>query len=116
LPADLVHPRAVGLAHDPGDMNPARSYVDGEEDAVADQAGEREDIDIEAAHRGGRAPMGLDERVPRHWFAALGSGLEAVQAADALDRVATDDMAEIAERIAQPGIALARILLGELDH
>ena len=60
--------------------------------------------------------MRLNERLPGHSFSALGRGLQAVLVEDPLDGVAADDVAEIAERIAQPRVAPARVLGGELDH
>src|SRR5438132_1488980 len=51
----------------------------------------------------------------QHSLAALRRRLESLLGEDALDGGAIDLVAEIAECVAQPGIAPARILAGKLD-
>jgi hypothetical protein len=55
-----------------------------------------------------------EEGLPRHRLAALGSGFQAVLCEDALDRVASELVTEVAERAADPRVTPARVLGGEL--
>jgi hypothetical protein len=57
----------------------------------------------------------LEKRLPWHRLAALGGGFQAVLGEDALDRVSSELVAEVAERATDPGVAPARVLGGELD-
>jgi hypothetical protein len=58
----------------------------------------------------------LDECLPWHSLSSLGRWLETVLEQDALDGVAIDLVAKIAERIAQPCIAPAWIVPREFDN
>jgi hypothetical protein len=111
----LLHPGAVRLANDAGDLDTSRLDVDDEEDVVADQADEREYLNGEEVGSRDGAEMGLEERLPRHPLASRRRGFKAVLEEDALDGVAAESVAEIAQRSSNPGVAPARVARGEPD-
>jgi hypothetical protein len=98
-----------------GDVRAAGLEVDDEPDDVADQTAEREDLDGEEVGRGDRAEVRPEAGLPRHCLAALGRGFQAMLGEDALDRVSSELMTEVAERAEDPGVAPGRVLGGELD-
>ena len=57
----LLHPSAVRLANDAGDLDTSRLDADDEEDVLADQAGERENLDGEEVGGGDCSQMDLEE-------------------------------------------------------
>src|SRR6266480_1559246 len=93
------------LANDARDLNPARLDVDDEQDVVANETNDRQDLDVEEVHRGDGAQMGVDERLPGQALAALGCGRKAVVLENAFDGVSTNDVAEITECVAQSRVA-----------
>jgi hypothetical protein len=113
---DLPHPCAVRLAHDASDVNAARLDVDDEQDMVADETCQSEDLDGEEIHGSDRTQMSLDEGLPRHPLGPLRRRLQAVLVEDALDGVPINGVAEIAERVTQPRVAPTGVLGGELEH
>jgi hypothetical protein len=112
---DLLDPRVVRLTDHTGDVHAAGLEVDDEPDDVADQAGDREDLDGEEVGRRDQARMRPEEGLPGHRLAALGRGFQAVLGEDALDRVSSELVAEVAECTADPGVAPTRVLGGEPD-
>ena len=54
---DLHHPLLAWLTRDPGDLDRARPELHGEEDGVADQTAEGQDLDGQKVSRCQRVPM-----------------------------------------------------------
>ena len=67
---DLLHPRPVGIGFDPGDLDLACGDVDDEEDVVANQACDRQDLYGEEIRCGDHTEVRLDESSPRRLLAA----------------------------------------------
>src|SRR6185436_20220916 len=86
-----------------GDVDAARFEVDHEQHDVADEAREREDLDGEEVGRCDHAEVRLEEGLPRHRLAALGRCCKSMVGEDALDRVSSKLVTEVAERAAKPG-------------
>jgi hypothetical protein len=103
------------VARDTGDVDATRLKLDDEQDAVTDDAGEREHLDVEEVHGREGAEVGPDECLPGRALTPLGGRLETVVEKDALDGVAVALVAEIGERVAQPCVAPAWIVSRELD-
>src|SRR5215813_9234741 len=101
------------MADHTGDVHAAGLEVNDEPDDVADETAEREDLDGEEVGRRDHAEVRPEERRPRHRLAALGCGFQAVLGEDALDRVPSELVTEIAECTADPGVAPARVLRSE---
>jgi len=111
---DLLNPCAVRLADHAGDVDAARFEVDHEQHDVANESCEREDLDGEEVGRRDHAEVGLEEGLPRR--RALGRWCKSVVGEDALDRVSSELVTEVAERAAEPGVAPGRVFDCELDH
>jgi hypothetical protein len=61
----LLHPGAMRLPHDTGDLNPSGLEVDDEEHEGANEAGERQHLHGEEVDRANRTEVRLEERLPR---------------------------------------------------
>ena len=86
-----------------------------EVDRVADQATQGQDLDGEEVGRRNRIPMGAEKCSPWRPLASFRRGLDAVLQQDALDGVAPDLMAEVAQGIVDSSVPPARALLGHPD-
>ena len=98
----LLHPRAVRLRMDPGDGHAAGLQRDHEEDQVPLEPGQREHLDGEQIAGREALPVRLQERLPGHAPAPLGSRVDPVVVQDPLHRGPSDLVAEVRERPADP--------------
>src|SRR6185369_7617549 len=112
---ELLDPCVVRMADQTGDVHAAGLEVDDKPDDVTDDTAEREYLDGEEVGRGDRAEARPEEGLPRHRPAALGRGFQAMLGEDALDRVSSKLVTEVAERAEDTGVAPGRVLGGELD-
>src|SRR6185436_12080346 len=78
-----------------GDVDAARFEVDHEQHEVADETGEREDLDGEEVGRCDHAEVRIEEGLPRHRLAALGRWCKSMISEDALDRVSSKLVTEL---------------------
>src|SRR5215831_6066768 len=112
---DLLHPFAVRLAHDAGDIDSACRDIDDEEDVVADQPSEREHFHAEDVHRSDHAEMRLQKRPPRHPLASRWRGFESMLVQDPLDRVAANHVTDVSKGSTNPRVTPARVVGGKAD-
>jgi hypothetical protein len=109
VPSDLRHPGLVRLICDPSDLHGARLQLHNEEDDVADQAAQGEDLDGEKVRRCKAVPMRGEKRLPGGLRATLRRGLDAVVLEDRLDRIAGDVVTETLEPTADARVAPGRV-------
>ncbi len=105
---DLAHPLAIGPRKNSGDLDSPALEVDDEEDEISNQACPREHFDAKEVSCSDRAPMGLQERLPRHSLPA--DRVEAVLEQDPFDRISTDLVSQVVERASDSGVAPAGVV------
>ena len=90
VPEHLFHPGAMWPMNDAGDLDQARLEIDHEQDVVAHQAMPGEDLDREEIGGRKRAPVSVEELLPREAFEVSVIGGDAGFDEDPLDRGRAD--------------------------
>src|SRR5262245_33775572 len=111
IPSDLHHPGLVRLRRKSGDFHGAGLELHHEQDDVADEASQRQDLHGEEIGRREPVPVSGEERFPRRARAALWCRLDAVVLEDRLNGVAGDVVAERLEPTADARVPPGRVLL-----
>ena len=101
---------------DPGDGHAAGLQRDHEEDQVPLEPGQREHLDGEPIAGREALPVRLQERLPGHAPAPLGSRVDPVVVQDPLHRGPSDLVAEVRERPADPCVPPLGMLDRHPDH
>ena len=101
---------------DPGDGHAAGLQRDHEEDQVTLEPGQREHLNGEQIAGREALPVRLQERLPGHAPAPLGSRVDPVVVQDPLHRGPSDLVAEVRERPADPCVPPLGILDRHPDH
>src|SRR6516164_11453203 len=108
--ASCGHPRAVRLRRDPGDLHGAVLQSHDEEDHVAHEAAQGQDLDGEEIGRGEALPMRREEGLPGRLRAPLRCLLDAMVLEDRLNHVAGDVVADALQPAADPRVAPGWVL------
>jgi len=107
---DLLHPGVGGPVDDAREMDPPGRELDDEEDVVADQAEEGEDLDGEEVRRGDGVPVAAQEGAPRDSPSSLRCGEDAIGGEDTFDGRAADRATEVREGADDAGVSPARVV------
>ena len=102
---DLLHPSAAGFVTHPRDLDSTGGKVHHEEHVIPDQTGQCEDFDGEEIAGRNRAPVRSEKRAPGH--ATMRRRLDAMVLEDPLDRIAGDEVPDMAQRTDDSGVSPA---------
>ena len=109
---DLGDTGGIRVGGDPGDLDPPCGDVDEEEDVIADEPKQSQDLDGERVSSRDRAPVSGEEGLPGHGQASFWGGDDTQAVEDTLDGVPTDRDTQIRQGPLDPGVAPGRVLVG----
>src|ERR1019366_1547628 len=113
---NLLHPIAVGSNANPCDLHGARLHLDHEEHHVADRPEHAQDLDAEEVARVQRLPVALEKLRPGPLAVAFRRRFDAGFRQHGGHRRAADLDLQPAQRVADPGVAPARVVARKLEH